>query len=282
VRPGEKRFCVGCHESRETSLPNLDCMAMRRAAPHVVAPEVKDRRTVDFRRDIMPIIQAKCATAQCHGATPSAGGLDFGGGFELVFHRKGCTGRPFNAALFNRAYEALLEGGPGVNRLVGRLVVPSAARHSPLVWRLYGKQLAYGDARVPYKGPLSQMPPGQPLTDAEKKLFVEWVDIGAQWDNLPGEDKLPGYDEDQSKALAQAAAEMVTKPISDPKLAFETRCTECHDFECLTKAKASKKSEGDWLETIQRMVAKRRGWIHDSELPTITQYILDDYLKERK
>ncbi len=284
VRPGEKRFCVGCHESRETALPNLDCMAMAKAAPHVVAPPPEKRRTVDFRRDIMPIIQTKCATAQCHGAKPPAGGLDFGGGSELVFHRKGCTGRPINAAFFNRAYESLLQGGDGPHRLVGRLVIPSAARHSPLIWRLYGKQLAQGDARVPYKGPLTPMPPPShpPLTPAEKKLFVEWVDIGAQWDNIPGEDDLPGYDEDQSKALAKAAQELVAKPISDPKAAFETRCTECHDFEYITKAKARKKAESEWLESITRMVAKRPAWFHESEMPLITQYVLDNYFQKPK
>ena len=284
VRPGEKRFCVGCHESRETALPNFDCTAMRKAAPHVVAPPVEKRRSVDFRRDIMPIVQSKCASTQCHGGEQPAGGVDFSHGFDLVFHRKGCSGRPVNAAVFNRTYESLLQGGEGGNRLVGRMVIPSAARYSPLLWRLYGKQLAQGDARVPYKGPLTPMPPAgsPPLTDAERYLFVEWVDTAAMWDDIPGEDNLPGYDEDQSKLLAKAATEAVVKPISDPKLAFETRCTECHDMECVCKAKACKKTEGDWLETLQRMNCKRPKWIHDTELPIITQYVLENYFKGQK
>jgi len=276
VRPGEKRLCVGCHESRELALANFDCMAMSKR-PHFTAAPPEQRRTVDFRRDIMPVIDKKCATAACHGKEKKTGGLDLGGGFDLVFHRKGRTGRAINAAFFNQAYESLLDGNA---QRVGRLVIPGAARHSPLIWRLYGKQLAWTDVRNPYKVECKPMPPGKPLTDAEKKLFVEWVDLGAQWDNIPAEDDLPCYDADQSAALAKAANEMVLKPISDPELAFKTRCTECHDMRYMTTAKARQKTKEDWLVTIARMDAKRRGWIHASEMPLIRKYTLDNCCKK--
>jgi len=29
------------------------------------------------------------------------------------------------------------------------------------------------------------MPPKMPLSDSERKLFVEWIDLGAQWSNRP-------------------------------------------------------------------------------------------------
>ena len=32
------------------------------------------------------------------------------------------------------------------------------------------------------------MPPGKPLSDDERRLFAEWIDLGAQWDNIPGPD----------------------------------------------------------------------------------------------
>jgi len=278
VRPGEKRLCIGCHEDREMALPNLDCAAMYKK-PHFVAPPKEKRRTVDFRRDIMPIIAKKCGTSRCHDAKTQAGGLDLRPGFELAFHRKGCRGRKLNVALFNHAYESLLQSP---KYRIGKLVIPSAARHSPLIWRLYGKKLGQGDARVPYKGKLTLMPPGKPLTDAEKKLFVEWVDIGAQWDNIPGEDDLPGYDRDESKRLAKIAAAEVKKPISDPKKAFQIRCTECHDYMYMDMAKRKKTTKKAWLDSIMRMVNKRRGWIHDSEMPLITRYILDNYFKGAK
>ena len=271
-------MCVGCHEDREMALPNLDCMAMSKR-PYFVAPPPEERRTVDFRRDIMPIIDKKCATSGCHDSATKKGDLDLGSGFELVFHRKGRAGRSINAAMFNQAYESLLDANA---TRVGRLVISGAAKYSPLIWRIYGEKLAYTDARNPYKAEAKQMPPGKTLTDAEKTLFVEWVDLGAQWDNIPAEDDLPGYDADQSRKLAKAAAEMVKKPIADPKLAFETRCTECHDMRYIIMGRNKKKVKDQWLKTLERMNRKRRGWIHDSEMPSITDYVLEHYFKPPK
>ena len=41
-------------------------------------------------------------------------------------------------------------------------------------------------------------------------------------------------------------------------------------------------TEADWREAIARMGRKRPGWIHDSELPLITQYVLASFLQEQK
>jgi len=272
VRPGERRFCVGCHESRETALPNLDCLAMHRPAPHFVAPPPEQCRTVDFRRDLMRIIDRKCASAECHGGGRPAGSLNLGGGFELVFHRAGR-----NQAYFNRAYESLLANTHGVS-LMGRLVEPGTARHSPLIWRLYDKQLGLSDPHVNYHWPEKPTPHKPFLTDAERKLFVEWVDIGAQWDNIPGDDEFPGYDADKSREMAQRFLAEASKPISDPRLAFETRCCECHDQLRTYGAAGRLRTEADWRELSARMDKKRPGWIHSSELPPITQHLLENCL----
>ncbi|MBT3200039.1 MAG: hypothetical protein HN350_08980 [Phycisphaerales bacterium] len=268
VRPGETRTCIGCHEDRETALANTDCMAMRKKA-YFVAPPKEKRRTVDFRRDIMPIIEKRCSSCH-HGGKDTDGGLDLRKGFDLVFHRSGCRGRTINAAIFNHAYESLLQAPTGRTR-VGTLVISGAAKYSPLIWRLYGKQLGFTDERNPYTKKPAQMPPKQALSDAEKKLFVEWVDLGAQWDNIPGEDKLPGYDQDQSRAMSIAAAKLVAKPITTGKAAFDTRCLECHDASKLAKWK--KANYPDPRAMIARMSAKRKGWIHQSEVPLILRHV---------
>ena len=109
------------------------------------------------------------------------------------------------------------------------------------------------------------------LSDAEKKLFVEWVDLGAQWDNIPGEDKLPGYDADQSRAMQIEVAKRIAKPIGSGKEAFETRCLECHDTGKLFKWKKANYPNPDAM--IKRMAAKRKGWIHKSETPLILGHI---------
>jgi len=270
ARPGEVRTCIGCHEDREMALANTDCIAMRKKAHFVATPEEK-RRTVDFRRDIMPIIEKKCSGCH-HGRDDTAGGLDLRKGFELVFHRTGCRGRAINAALFNHAYESLLQA-PSSRTRIGTLVVSGAAKYSPLIWRLYGKKLAFSDTRNPYTKKIMPMPPKdkQQLTDAEKNLFVEWVDLGAQWDNIPGEDDLPGYDAVHSKQLTAREAKRLAKPIPGARDAFRTRCLECHDMAKMSRW--TKAGCPDIPAMIKRMDAKRRGWIHKSEIPLIAGYI---------
>lgn len=275
VRPGESRMCIGCHEDRETALANTDCMAMRQGKAHFVAPPPEERRTVDFRRDIMPIVEKNCSLPGCHGAKTKAGGLDLRKGFELVFHRCGIRGRKLNAAMFNHAYESFLQAP--ANR-VGTLVRPGAARHSPLIWRLYGKKLGWTDQRNPYTKKINRMPPNRPLTGPELKLMVEWVDIGAQWDNITGEDDLPGYDSVQSKKLAVEAEKRVRAAILDPKEAYTVRCLECHDSARMTAARKmpadkSKIRRGGVPAMVKRMDAKRRGWIHKEEIPLLVEHI---------
>ncbi len=269
VRPGETRACIGCHESREQALANRDCQAMH-SAPSFVATPPDMRRTVDFRRDVMPILEANCSLAKCHGAETKAGGLDLRKGFDLVFHRKGIRGRRLDAAMFNQAYESLLQANPA---RVGRLVIANSARHSPLIWRIYGKKLAFTDERNPYRKKITQMPPApaRPLSAADKKLLVEWIDLGAQWDNIPGEDILPGYDAIQSKKLAIEAAKAVAGVIPDPAKAFAIRCAECHDLTRVAGLKTA--DDGRIATTVRRMDAKRRGWVHDAEVPRIISHI---------
>ena len=38
------------------------------------------------------------------------------------------------------------------------------------------------------------MPPAgsEPLTEDEKRTIVEWIDMGALWDGIPGRDPFPG------------------------------------------------------------------------------------------
>ena len=272
VRPGETRMCVGCHEPRDTALANTDCMAMYKP-PTWLAPPPEKRRTVDFRRDIMPVIEKNCSLSKCHGQETKAGGLDLRKGFELVFHRNGDTGRKMNAAIFNHAYESLLQS---TRSRVGKLVRPNSARHSPLIWRLYGKQLGINDTRRLYTGKLTQMPPNKPLTPAEKKLFVEWIDLGAQWDNILGEDNLPGYDADQSRRMAQEAMRLVSNEIADGAKAYQVRCFECHDARKMAPMRSLKPEQVPGL--LQRMVNKRRGWIHSAEIPRIIKHIQEKCL----
>ncbi len=180
----EPRGCIGCHEDGELTPENTFTLSLRQPSIALTLPPER-RRTVDFRRDIMPIIEKKCVV--CHDAQGDAPRLD--GALELVTE-------PDGAAHFNRAYLSLLATRPtdGEDEFNGLYVEPGKARTSPLIWHLLGRNLSRpwdGDALADEAKPI---PAGraEPLTDLERRAFVEWVDLGASWDGIPGPDDLPG------------------------------------------------------------------------------------------
>ncbi len=174
----EPRGCIGCHEDGELTPDNaLVDSVSRRSIPLTLPPS--RRRTVDFRRDVMPIIEPKCVG--CHGPDGAKPRLD--GGLELVVRENG-------KGNFNQAYEGLLaaDESSGPSAFSGRYVHPGRARTSPLVWHVFGRNTSRpwdGDAAGQ---PVKKIPPGkaEPLTDDERRTIVEWVDMGAMWDGIPG------------------------------------------------------------------------------------------------
>lgn len=167
MRSRGQRGCIGCHENKELAPENRVTQALLKMEPAYLTASPEERRTVVFRRDVMPIVETRCAG--CHRATPPPGGLDLGGAE---------TGM-----VVNRAYESLLSPMAGKSPSVGgKYVHPSDARNSPLIWRLYGWQVGRQYEDAPYGGSTTQMPPKMPLSDEERRMFVEWVDLGARWE----------------------------------------------------------------------------------------------------
>lgn len=138
-------------------------------------------RTVDFRRDIQPILDAKCAG--CHNASNPP---NLSGGSALVSID--------GVAAFSQAYNSLLapQKGKDVN-IGGRYVNPSAAINSLLVWRLYEEELSSHRPRADVFPVEGRVLHDKFLTQDERYSIVEWIDIGAQWDNIQGPDFYPGY-----------------------------------------------------------------------------------------
>jgi hypothetical protein len=86
--------CIGCHEDPELTPENLMVDALRSPSV-VVAPPVEQRRSIDFRRDLMPIVNQKCLP--CHapgGSSP-----------DLTARTKDVA----DAAVARAVYELLLE-----------------------------------------------------------------------------------------------------------------------------------------------------------------------------
>lgn len=65
LKPGERRTCAGCHEPRESAPPNLPTLASRRPASRP-SPPPWQTRPLSFRRDVQPVLTAKCV--RCHSS----------------------------------------------------------------------------------------------------------------------------------------------------------------------------------------------------------------------
>ena len=166
ARNHEPRGCIGCHEDGELTPENRFRKAFERKPVSLRPPE---RRSIDFRRHVMPIINTKCAP--CHGPRGAAPRLDGGD-------------KPTKGS-YNRAYESLLalEKSSVKGDFRGKYVHPGHARKSPLVWHVYGRNTARGWDGAMMKKRIKAIARGKtkPLSDAEKRTFVEWIDLGAMW-----------------------------------------------------------------------------------------------------
>ncbi len=168
----EPRGCIGCHEDGELTPENVLADALTRPSVKLTLPPER-RRTVDFRRDLMPIITAKCAA--CHSRSGSP---------VRLTEELSPVARTDGASGFNRSYGSLLEGAEDG---CGRHVHSGRARTSPLVWRLYGRHTARPWDEAAAGQAVAKMPPdtSPALTEQEKRTFVEWIDLGALWDGIP-------------------------------------------------------------------------------------------------
>jgi len=161
VRNHEPRGCIGCHEDNELTPPNRLVEAVKKPPRKLTLPP-RRRRTVDFRRDVAPILEENCSNPKCHGA---GAGLEFTGGK---------TDR--------QLYDRLLAGSKDSPiSFAGRWVHPGRARTSPLIRQVFGKVTARPwDRRIPVpqlKG--NRDLHANLLSEEEKQTLVEWIDLGA-------------------------------------------------------------------------------------------------------
>lgn len=173
----EPRGCIGCHEDGELTPENLLVEAVTKPSIKLTLPP-KRRRTVDFRRDVMPIIAGKCA--RCHDKSDAP--------LRLTGDMSGLSASG-SETRFNMSYTNLLAEGSEPGK--GRYVHPGRARTSPVIWHIFGRNTSR-----PWDGEAGkQAVPMMPaegrvlLSEDEKRTFVEWIDMGALWDGIPGGDE---------------------------------------------------------------------------------------------
>lgn len=172
ARNHEPRGCIGCHEDGELTPENVLVEAVKRPSIKLNLP-VKQRRTVDFRHDVIPIISKKCI--QCHSKAGSVFCLADGSSED---------------ADEETSYKTFLTAGSRSGH--GKYVNPGRARTSLLIWRIFGRNMSRPWDDTFSRQEVPPMPPaaGQALSTDEKRTFTEWIDMGAIWESIPGPDEL--------------------------------------------------------------------------------------------
>lgn len=168
VRNKEPRGCIGCHEDGELTPPNRLVEAVKNPPVRLTLSE-RQRRFVDFRRDVLPVVATGCAATSCH-SSPS-------NGLQLGPPAAG----PQSPDYAQRVYELLSRGlGEGGNPMRGQWVHPGEARTSPLIWHVTGKRTSRPWDPVPAH-PARIPVGGTPLLSPDQiRVLVEWIDLGAQ------------------------------------------------------------------------------------------------------
>lgn len=168
----EPRGCIGCHEDPELTPENRFVDAMKKPGMKLLLPPDK-RRTVDFRRDIVPIITNKCA--KCHDGSEVNPALT---------DEREC--------IHNKAYTSLLGGRDyapeAPDQRPYEYVAPGSSRTSPLIWLLAGRNTSRPwDAcyKTGETFDLHPPPDAAPLTLEEMATIIEWIDLGAQYNGIP-------------------------------------------------------------------------------------------------
>ena len=113
--------CLGCHEDPERTPENLVVSALEHPSV-VVAPPLEQRRSIDFQRDLLPVMAQKCLPCHARGGSPPD--LTAGGPVPAT---------AADAAFARSVYEVLLEpaaGGESHGR--GKYVDPG--RRGPAPW----------------------------------------------------------------------------------------------------------------------------------------------------
>ena len=172
ARPGEAfTRCVGCHDDRGKP-GSLTTMALARSATDLNVP-VAAREVVNFKDVLDLVVQSKCVS--CHVPTFVARGdstapvdtLAAPGNLDL---RSVAVYDSLENTTFPQSYLSLagdrMSENPGV-------VTPGFSRRSPLIDWLYGVGSRAGQPPHPDGA--------NALSAAEKKHFMNWVDLGAQY-----------------------------------------------------------------------------------------------------
>jgi hypothetical protein len=179
------RSCGACHQNDGTAA-GFETSIAGRAAPVPLDAPAAEQRSLDFRRDIQPILSGTCVAQGCHDSSSAAGTyVTYSGsirGLDLSGSPSGRTTTSYQNLLFTDTDRNANTGKILESRRV--YVVPGDAASSRLVQRL-GIPCRWECAGQPAWAPWGLSGDdvhrqGDPsLTDEERWLLIEWIDAGA-------------------------------------------------------------------------------------------------------
>lgn len=159
VRRGTSRGCIGCHENKELAPDNRATLALRKVHPTVLLNPPDQRPPgADFQFTVLPLLQRRCT--RCHGGNSPAGGLNL----NTATARQAST--VYEELLTCRATTESADESP--------YVLPGNARKSLLV------RMLLVDRGI--AGTNGDHPPVD-LSQEERRGLIEWIDLGARWEN---------------------------------------------------------------------------------------------------
>jgi len=168
VMGNENRGCIGCHEDRELSPPNSFVDALIKP-PVELTTAPGQRRTVDFINQIAPLMDSKCFISGCHVSGDIFRNL---AGIENLSDSK--TYNSYFNKLFN----------PVKSKTIKKYIVPGQAKNSSLIWHLLGDRMQAKSMATMKK--VSQPASTHSAIKSEYIIsFIEWIDLGAQWNIVP-------------------------------------------------------------------------------------------------
>ncbi|MCX8107576.1 MAG: hypothetical protein N3G20_02095, partial [Verrucomicrobiae bacterium] len=189
VQPKETRGCIGCHEDPELTPENEYVKALRRPSNKLVLPPDK-RRSIVFREEVAPIVQARCASSECHGNSSNPLFLPLSAGRSAASDLE----QAYRALTAPESDGSTKSDTPGQSH--GKYIDPGSARTSWIAWQLLGTNTTRPWDLSPQKDTrpqkkISKMPPpgkGSPLSPEELYTILQWIDLGAAFtmpDELP-------------------------------------------------------------------------------------------------
>jgi len=181
------RSCSGCHAGAAASGEVEHSLA--HAADPIDFADRSTERSIDFARDIQPILNRSCATAGCHDSVTAAGNyVNLAGALQGLDLSATPAGRTSNAYRSLTMVDTRRDAGGRILESRSPYVVPGSARQSRLIERL-GVPCRFDCAGQPgwaawALGEGQTHPEDQPgfsgvLSDEERWLIVEWIDAGA-------------------------------------------------------------------------------------------------------